>query len=107
MTDSTSAFISELIRAANEVPRLSMMERGRLLSRAAATIRDYREQIAFSETPANDSGPGEVAFDLAAMGRTPDVFTAKEVSAAMLHGADTIRTLRILLGIRQEIEDEA
>lgn len=41
--------VSELIRAANEISKLSPSETDRLLQRAAATIRDYREQIAYSE----------------------------------------------------------
>ena len=39
MPELVAAFISELIRAANEVERLSKPERVRLLERAAATIR--------------------------------------------------------------------
>jgi acyl-CoA reductase-like NAD-dependent aldehyde dehydrogenase len=41
-------FISELLRAANEVARLTNPERARLLRRAAVTIRDYRDEINFS-----------------------------------------------------------
>lgn len=95
-SDSVLAFISELIRDANEIHRLSMPERCRMLQRAAATIRDYREQIAFSDAPANDT-PGDIASDLAAMGQTPEAFTAGEISKKLLHAADTIKTLRVLM----------
>lgn len=96
MTSTVPAFISELIRAANETPRLSQFERSRLMERAAATIRDYREQIAYSDAPANDTGPGDIASDLASMGRTPEVFTAAEVSAKLLEAVEVIKTLRVL-----------
>lgn len=91
------AFISELIRAVNETQRLDPFERGRLIERAAATIRDYREQIAYSDAPANDTGPGDIAYDLADMARAPDVFTAAEVSAKLLEAVEVIKTLRMLL----------
>lgn len=41
---SVPAFISELIRAANEVEKLIPNEIGRLLERSVDTIRDMREQ---------------------------------------------------------------
>lgn len=103
MTDSTQGFISELIRAANETQRLSMFERGRLMERAAATIRDYREQIAYSDSPANDTGPGDIASDLVSMGRTPEVFTAAEVSAKLLEAVEVIKTLRVLMEEKEAV----
>lgn len=42
MTESTQLFISELIRAANEVDKLTKLEQANLLRRAAATVREYR-----------------------------------------------------------------
>lgn len=96
-------FISELIRAANETQRLSQHERGRLMARAAATIRDYREQIAYSDAPANDTGRGDIAFDLADMGRNSELFTAGEVSAKLLEAVETIRTLRVLMEEKEAI----
>lgn len=103
MTSTVPAFISELIRAANETQRLSQFERGRLMERAAATIRDYREQIAYSDSPANDTGPGDIASDLASMGRTPEVFTAAEVSAKLLEAVEVIKTLRVLMDEKEAI----
>lgn len=97
------AFISELIRAANETQRLRQFERGRLMERAAATIRDYREQIAYSDSPANDTGPGDIASDLASMGRTPEAFTAAEVSAKLLEAVEVIKTLRVLMEEKEAI----
>lgn len=97
------AFISELIRAANETQRLSRFERGRLMERAAATIRDNREQIAYSDAPANDTGPGHIASDLASLGRTPEVFSAAEVSVKLLEAVEAIKTLRMLLEEKEAI----
>lgn len=54
MPDAGTAFISELIRAANETDRLTKPEGAKLLERAAATLRDYRYQINYSETPVDD-----------------------------------------------------
>lgn len=106
MPDSTQAFISELLRAANEVQRLSMSERGRLLARAAATIRDYRDIIGFSEAPTNDNGSGDAAFELAAMGRTPEMLTEADVSAALLDAVGLIQAARVLLEAKREVLDE-
>lgn len=103
MTDCVPAFITELIRAANETQRLNYFERSRLMERAAATIRDYREQIAYSDSPANDTGPGDIAFDLAGMGRNAEVFTAAEVSAKLLEAVEVIKTLRVLLDEKETV----
>ena len=45
MPELVAAFISELIRAANEVERLVSQSASGCLERAAATIRINREQI--------------------------------------------------------------
>lgn len=101
MANSVPTFISELIRAANEVERLSTFERRRLMDRAAATIRDYREQIAFSGAPANDTGPEDIASDLAST--DPETASATEVSAKLLKAADVIKTLRVLLEAKEAV----
>ncbi|ASP92457.1 hypothetical protein [Sinorhizobium meliloti] len=46
----TTAFISELIRAANEADKLAPFEVKRLLNRSVATIRDMREQTGIPES---------------------------------------------------------
>lgn len=98
-----AAFISELIRAANEMGRITEIERGRLMTRAAWTIRDYRESIAYSEAPDNDSGAGDIAFDLASMGRNPQLFSAAEVSAKLLEAVEAIKVLRVLMEEKEAI----
>jgi hypothetical protein len=77
--DSVPAFIAELVRAANEIDRVSGRERSALLRRAASTIDEYhqaklgkneRKQLpsvnmlmAVAETPLADSN-AEVARSL-------------------------------------------
>jgi hypothetical protein len=104
---SVQPFISQLLRAANEVPRLTNAERARLLRRAATTIRDYRDKINFSDAPTNDSGPGDIVSELHAMARRIDVFSAHDVSGKILEAVDVMKTCRILLQTKREIEGEA
>lgn len=100
---STAAFISELIRAANEIDRLEKHERVGLLKRASAQIRDMRDQIGMSGAPANDNDPEDIASELNGMAEVPEVFIPREIAAKLLEGAEAIRTLAILLGIKDEV----
>ena len=105
---STVAFIAELIRAANEVENLTQPERARLLERAGATIRDYQDQINYSETPANDrGGPDDIVYCLGEMARLIDLFSARAVSETLLEAVETIKAARVLLEAKQDIEHEA
>lgn len=104
MKDGGAAFVSELIRAANETDKLTKPERARLLERAAATLRDYRYQINYSETPANDGGPNDAAREWSEMARLIDLFTADEISAKLLDAAGTIKAARVLLDEKHAIE---
>lgn len=106
MPDPVAPFISELIRAANETDRLTKPERARLLQRCAGTLRDYRHQINYSETPANDGGPNDVAHEWSEMARLIDLFSAEEVSKTLLDAVATIKAARTLLEIKHEIEEE-
>ena len=103
---STAAFISELIRAANDVEKLTKLERARLLQRAAATIRVYRDEINYSETPANDGGPDDIVYCLNEMAKLIDQFSAGEVGEALMEAVETIKDARILLDAKREIEAE-
>lgn len=93
----TGDFISELIRAANETDRLTEQEQARLLQRAASTIRDYRDLIAYSETPANDAGQGDIVFELNSMASAIDLFPAEKVQAMLLEAVEVIKVCRMLL----------
>lgn len=104
MADRGALFVSELIRAANETDRLTKSERAGLLQRAAATLRDYRYQINYSETPANDGGPNDAAHEWSEMARLIDLFSAEEVSAMLLDAVGTIKAARALLEEKQAIE---
>lgn len=106
MTDSSAAFISELIRAANETDRLTKPERARLLERAAATLRDYRYEINYSEAPANDGGPNDATQEWSEMARLIDLFSADEVSKTLLDAVAVIKAARVLLELKRDIERE-
>lgn len=100
---SVDLLVSELIRAANEVERLTKFERTRLLRRAASTIKAHRDEIDYSETPANDMGPGDIVFDLESMASIVEIFPSTKVSAAMLEAVECIKAARILLQAKHDI----
>jgi hypothetical protein len=58
---STADFIAELIRAANEVEKLTPYELSRLLDRSVDTIRDMRDQTGI----AGSHSAKDVVIDLA------------------------------------------
>ena len=89
MPELVAAFISELVRAANEVDRLSKPERAGLLHRAATTIRDYRAQV--GGRPQTD---GDIVDDLRSMAETIDLHGPKEVAAMMLDAVAAIKAGR-------------
>jgi hypothetical protein len=97
MTDTGAGFVSELIRAANEIVRLTKPEQARLLERAANTLRDYHHQISISGTPANNEDLYIVAHQWSQMAKRIDLFTAVEVSATLIEAAGTIKAVRVLL----------
>ena len=107
----TSAFISELIRAANEVGRLTKPERAGLLQRAAATIRDYRDQINYSDTPANDrGGPDDIVYCLNEMARLIESFSTQEVAETLMEAVEVIKAAKaakLLLDAKRAIEYES
>ncbi len=76
-----TAFVSELIRAANEVDRLTPLERTRLLQRASVTIRDL-------------NGPADAAHHFSEFARLSDGLTDAEVSAVLLEAVTAITAAR-------------
>lgn len=106
MNNSTQRFISELIRAANEIDKLTKLERANLLRQGAGMIRDIREQINFSETPANETGPGDIVFDLNEMARTIVSISDADVAEAFLDIVETIKAGQILLEAKLESRGE-
>ncbi|WP_106727345.1 hypothetical protein, partial [Pseudaminobacter soli (ex Li et al. 2025)] len=98
MTDSSDAFVSELLRAANEVARLTVSERARLLQRAAATIRDCRDEIGSPETPADDIGDLEdIVYCLNEAANLVDESTDAEVAETLVEAIGAIQAAQTLL----------
>ena len=86
-----------MIRAVTEVDWLTNQERPALLGRAPATIKAYGDEIDYSETPANDTGPGDVVFELNEKARLIETLSYAEVTAAVLEAIETIKAGRLLL----------
>jgi hypothetical protein len=96
---STTDFIAELVRAANEVGKLAPLEKGRLLQRSIVIIRDSREQVGIrsSRTAA------DAVIDLQTVAASIDRRSDDQVKTALLDAADMIRTLKILLDAKDEV----
>lgn len=92
----TASFISELIRATNESSKLTPTETARLLHRAAATIRDYRQQVAYSGSIANDPSQGDIVFELTVVAASIDLFPPEKVSALLLEAVKIIKASTVL-----------
>lgn len=86
--DSVPGFIVELIRAANEIDRVSIQERGAMLRRAAITIRQF-------EGAHNELGDAASVNDFVDSSMLPRVTRDDDVRSAMLHAAQLIRLLQI------------
>ncbi|MBK5571883.1 hypothetical protein [Ensifer sp. SSB1] len=93
----TTAFISELIRAANEIERLTPFEVSRLLDRSVDTIRDMRERAGLVA----NGGANDVVIDLGiASARVRDL-SIEEIRDTLIDAADVIRALRVILAERE------
>ncbi|WP_029620588.1 hypothetical protein [Pseudorhizobium marinum] len=88
-------FIAELVRAANEVEKLSVYEKVRLLDRAITTIRDMREQVGIP--PSGTATDAVVGLQTTRVAFARGKRTGDHVKAALLDAADMIRTLHIVL----------
>lgn len=88
----TSGFVSELVRAANQIEKLSISEVRRLLQRSIATIRDLRQAVGIpADGTANDA---LVRLKLASEG--VERLVHEKQAEALLEAADLIRTLGIV-----------
>lgn len=94
----------DLIRCANDVMFLSSIEKQALLREASTVIHWYQALLAFSGEPADDPG-SDIAARLSQFADDIDFRYADETKATMLEAAGTIRILRLMLGIKQEIID--
>jgi hypothetical protein len=99
---STNDFIAELIRAANQIDKLTALEKNRLLDRAATVVREMREQIGIPITRTGGDAVTEIQVVAAAVpfGRR----TNEEVKAVLLNAAAMIRDLHIVLDTGTEIQ---
>lgn len=88
---TTSHFLSELIRAANTTPKLSEFSRARLLDRASDKIRIMRLQ----KGRHMDIDGDDVAFNAFVMARSVPRYTDDEVSDALRDAAGAIWTLHM------------
>jgi len=105
---STTAFISELIRAANEIDLVIKPERAKLMQRAAVTISDLREQTSIlGPVPANDNSndPMDAVVELREMARLIDLFTPAEVADRLLNAAEIIEIGQRLLSGKMALLD--
>jgi len=94
----TTAFVAELVRAANETGSLSPFEVRRLLDRAISTIRDLREDVGIIPIKGRDA---LIYVETVAAGadRVPE----EEWHHGLLHAAEMIRDLHIVLDLDTRI----
>ncbi|QIO43085.1 hypothetical protein HA464_03200 [Rhizobium leguminosarum bv. trifolii] len=86
-----TAFVAELVRAANETDKVSPLEVTRMLHRAIVSIRDLRESLGI---PGSGTATDDVIvlFDVAT---DAERLGAAEHAAALLKAADMLRTLHV------------
>ncbi|WP_245517740.1 MULTISPECIES: hypothetical protein [Rhizobium] len=92
-TSSVPGFVAELVRAANEVDRLTASEIESLLVRAMTTVRDLREQAGIPGSGTEHDAI--VRLDIAAKGVV--TFSQTNISASLREAADLVRTLWIIV----------
>ncbi|GGE08010.1 hypothetical protein [Rhizobium anhuiense] len=96
---SIPSFVAELVRAANEIERVTPSEVRKLLFRAITTVSDLREQVGIP-----GSGTGHDAIvGLNAVADHIERQSNERMSAALLEAADLVRTLWIVLDSGVEI----
>lgn len=91
---TVSAFISELIRDANQIDKLGDFQKRRMLERAVTIIREMREQTGIRGGDTNSDMVIDLQTTAAAL--TLGKRSNQQVSEAMLDAAEAIRVLKIL-----------
>jgi hypothetical protein len=94
-------FVAELVRAANEVDRLSLWEVARLLERAISTVRELRETVGI---PKDGTERDELVRLRTAGSRAREGLKSLDFSDALLVAAEMICTLHIIIDSDTEIE---
>ncbi|URK87734.1 hypothetical protein LP421_07805 [Rhizobium sp. RCAM05350] len=95
---TTTDFITELYRAANEVGKLTPFEKRRLIERAVTSIHEGRQQVGIAPRKTEPDKVIDLQTVAASIASAPDVL----ISHAMLEAADMIRTLKIVLDAKDE-----
>jgi hypothetical protein len=95
---STNAFITELIRAANQIDRLSHTDARGLILRAVTMIREMRTRVGMA-----NNGSYDTVFDLLKIASSPERHQLPEIARALLMAADMLRTLYLVVDSSPEI----
>lgn len=92
---TTTDFVSELYRAANQVTTVTVPERRRLIERALATIADQRSLLSMQSNiaPYRSALLSEIRPLIDTLHNSPDILS----SHLLLECADEIRKLHILI----------
>jgi hypothetical protein len=94
MTD-TSTLIPELIRAANQVSKLTVLQKGSLLGKSIVAIREMNGRAAVSANPLVFDETIILQVAAATIDRLPD----EAVTATLLKAADNLRNLKTVLDV--------
>lgn len=92
-TSSIPGFVAELVRAANEVDRLTAGEIESLLLRAISTVRDLRERAGIPGSGTEHDAIDRL--DIASKGAAQ--LSQANISASLREAADMIPTLWIVI----------
>jgi hypothetical protein len=92
-TSSVPGFVAELVRAANEIDRLTAGEIESLLLRAVTIVRDLREQAGIPGS--STERDAVVRMDIAA--NSVATLSDENVSVILREAADMVRTLWIVI----------
>lgn len=98
LMSATTDFISELIRAANQIEQIRTSDRKQLLYRAVAFIRDGRGKVRIQPVRTTPDAMIDIMNIATSIERRSD----GQVKAALLEAADMIRTLKIVLDAQDE-----
>ncbi|MFB9952074.1 hypothetical protein ACFFP0_24765 [Rhizobium puerariae] len=94
-------FVAELVRAANEIDKLGDFEKRRLLERSVTTIRDMRDEVGIRQSRTTADAVIDLQTTAAALYQGKR--SSEEVKAALLHAAEMIRALKIILDAKDEV----
>lgn len=94
-------FISELVKAANQVEKISDFEIKRLLDRAVTTIREMREAIGIPSSGTKADAVTELQTTAAKVGAI--ALASPEARSALLDAAGMIRDLHIIIDTKIDI----